>query len=77
MSFVVISHGSGGSNLVHRDTTIYLAKHGYIVTALFHLKNNFKNNSTEGALENWKNRPKHISATLDSILNGVKLLYLA
>ncbi len=66
---IVISHGSGGSHLGHRDTAIYLAERGYLVAAVLHPENNFLDNSADRRERNWKNRPGHISKALDYILN--------
>jgi predicted dienelactone hydrolase len=66
---IVISHGSQGSHLGHRDTAIYLAMRGYIVISVLHPKNNYLDDSSGRTNENWVNRPRHISKVLDSILN--------
>ena len=67
-NLVVISHGSRGSHLGHRDTAIYLAERGYIVISVLHPKNNYSDDSAGRTDENWVNRPRHISRVLDSIL---------
>ena len=67
-SLVVISHGSQGSHLGHRDTAEYLAKRGFIVVSVLHPKNNYLDDSAGRTIENWINRPRHISTVLDSIL---------
>jgi predicted dienelactone hydrolase len=71
---VIISHGSGGSLLGHRDTAQFLAENGYIVAALLHPRNNFEDNSDEGTTSNWVNRPKHVISTLDNILRSKKFV---
>ncbi len=65
---IVISHGSQGSHLGHRDTAVYLAKRGFIVVSVLHPKNNYLDDSSGRTIENWINRPRHISIVLDSIL---------
>lgn len=65
---IVISHGSQGSHLGHRDTAVYLAKRGFIVVSVLHPKNNYLDDSAGRTVENWINRPRHISTALDSIL---------
>lgn len=67
-NLVVISHGSRGSHMGHRDTAIYLAERGYIVISVLHPKNNYLDDSAGRTNENWINRPRHISSVLDSIL---------
>jgi predicted dienelactone hydrolase len=66
---VVISHGSGGTNVGHRSVAFALVKNGYIVGMPLHPKNNYKNNLAEGSVENWTNRPKHISSAIDALLS--------
>lgn len=66
---VIISHGSGGTNLGHRSIAFALVKSGFIVGMPLHPKNNFKNNEAEGAVSNWKNRPLHVSASIDVLLS--------
>ncbi|MCP4399308.1 MAG: alpha/beta fold hydrolase [bacterium] len=68
-SFIVISHGDGGSHLNHRDTAAYLAKRGYIVAAVLHPHNNYRDNSEEGTYTNLVNRPRQISQAIDTLLN--------
>ncbi|WP_320006618.1 alpha/beta fold hydrolase [Maridesulfovibrio sp.] len=67
---VVISHGSGGSHLGHRDTAMFLAQHGDIVVSVLHPQNNFLDNSAEGTSANWINRPQHITRVLDFLLTS-------
>ncbi len=66
---VVISHGNGGSHLLYRTISTYLAKNGYIVAMLEHYGNNRNNNQLENTNENLINRPRHISLTIDDILS--------
>lgn len=68
-SLIAISHGTGGSYLGHRDTACYLASKGYIVVAVTHPQNNYKDNSAARKRRNWVNRPQHISAAIDTVLN--------
>ena len=65
---IVISHGSRGSHAGHRDTAIYLAKRGYLVVSPLHPKNNYLDDSAGRTVENWMNRPRHISTILDWML---------
>ncbi len=69
---VVISHGSGGTNLGHRSIAFELVKKGFVVAMPLHPKNNYKDNSAEGTGKNWINRPKHIKAVIDSIAENEK-----
>jgi predicted dienelactone hydrolase len=66
---VMISHGSGGSNLLYRTISTYLAKNGFIVAIVEHYGNNRNNNELENTEENLILRPKHISLTIDKLLS--------
>lgn len=70
---LVISHGSGGSNLGHRSIAFALVKKGYIVGMPLHPENNYQDNSAEGTVKNWINRPKHISATIETLLSNSEI----
>lgn len=67
---ILISHGTGGSYLGHRQTAQYLAAHGYIVAAVMHPEDNFKDNSAARTTRNWINRPRHLSKAIDVILSA-------
>ena len=66
---VIISHGSGGTNLGHRSIAFELVNNGYVVGMPLHPRNNFKNNIDEGTLENWINRPIHINESIEAIIS--------
>ena len=70
---VMISHGSGGTNLGYRSIAFALVRKGFVVGMPLHPKNNYKDNSAEGTSSNWINRPKHIKAAIDSIISNPKL----
>ena len=70
LPLLVISHGSGGSHLGHRDTAMYLAARGYVVAAVLHPGNNFQDNHAERTHKNWVDRPRHVSCALDHLLGG-------
>lgn len=42
---VIISHGSGGGNMNHRDLALHLARQGYVVAAPMHPGDNYKDTS--------------------------------
>ncbi len=64
---VLISHGNGGSHLLYRTISTYLAKNGYIVAMPEHYGNNRNNNQWENTSENLINRPRHLSLTIDEL----------
>lgn len=67
---VIVSHGSGGSHLSYKDVAISLAKNGFIVGMPLHPQNNYMDNSLEGSVTNYTNRPKHITLAIDTLLNA-------
>lgn len=69
----IISHGSGGSDLGYRSIAFNLVQQGFIVAMPLHPKNNYKDNTAEGTVRNWVNRPKHIKAAIDTLLSHPKL----
>lgn len=67
---VVISHGSGGSAIAHRDTARSLARAGFVVSVPLHARNNFLDNSDEGTLHWFHERPRQLSAAIDALLDA-------
>ena len=59
---IVMSHGTGGGRLNHRDTSIRLAESGYVVAAPEHAGDNFRDKRYSGTSENWRRRPRQLSA---------------
>ena len=66
---VIISHGNGGSHLLYRTISTYLAKKGYVVAMLEHYGNNRNNNELERSIVNLRYRPRHLSLTIDKLLS--------
>ncbi|WP_334108022.1 alpha/beta hydrolase family protein [Methylobacillus sp.] len=62
---ILVSHGSGGSHLLYRTITSYLARHGYIVAMIEHPGNNRLDNRFMGKVENLQYRPRHLKLTAD------------
>jgi predicted dienelactone hydrolase len=67
---VIISHGSGGSPFLYRTITANLAKNGFVVAMVEHYGNNRLNNELEGKDENFTNRLRHISLTIDFMFSS-------
>jgi predicted dienelactone hydrolase len=65
LPLVVISHGTGGSFGDHHDTALALAEAGFVVAAVTHTGDNFRDQSGIGQIEN---RPRHIKALIDYML---------
>jgi predicted dienelactone hydrolase len=68
----LISHGTGGMNLNHHEIASALARAGFIVVALTHLGDNFRDRSMVGKLEYFTERPRQVSRTLDAFLADPK-----
>jgi predicted dienelactone hydrolase len=62
---IVMSHGSGGSFEGHYDTAIALAEAGFVVAAVTHTGDNYRDHSGFTRVEN---RPRHIKALVDYML---------
>ena len=69
---VLLSHGSGGGRLNHRETAVRLAEGGYVVAAPEHAGNSFRDNRYGGTAENWRRRPRQLSAVLDRLLGDAE-----
>ncbi|MFT3929133.1 MAG: dienelactone hydrolase family protein [Spongiibacteraceae bacterium] len=65
---VVISHGAGGTSEDHEDTARALADAGFIVAAVLHPGNNYRDNSYVRLGKNLTSRPRHVSRTIDHML---------
>ncbi|WP_020593940.1 alpha/beta hydrolase family protein [Kiloniella laminariae] len=71
LPLVVMSHGYGGWMAGHADTALTLAKAGYVVVSPTHTGNNYEDESYPPS--RWmRDRPRHISLTLDYILKNWK-----
>ena len=64
---VVISHGTGGDFAGHVDTAVSLARAGFIVAALTHPGDNWRDNSRATRIEG---RPAALSATISYMLEA-------
>ncbi|MFI4986052.1 MAG: alpha/beta hydrolase family protein [Alphaproteobacteria bacterium] len=70
---VVISHGSGGSDLGHRDLAEFLARHGIVVAAPRHLGDSYDRPEGRGSDVQLIGRPWQIVATLDAVLGDARI----
>jgi predicted dienelactone hydrolase len=62
---IVISHGNGGSLEGHYDTALALARSGFIVAAMTHTGDNYKDQSRATQLAD---RPRAVHAVIDYML---------
>ena len=69
---VLLSHGTGGGRLNHRDTAIRLAEGGYVVAAPEHAGDSWRDDRYSGTAENWRRRPHQLSAVLDRLLGDAE-----
>jgi predicted dienelactone hydrolase len=65
LPLIVMSHGSGGSFEGHYDTAIALAEAGFVVAAVTHTGDNYRDGSGFTHIEN---RPRHIKVLVDYML---------
>ena len=70
---IVISHGTGGSNMGHSDFALALAKHGYVVAAPEHRHDNYRDTSGVGTAIVWAGRPKDMAQTITALLEDPQL----
>jgi predicted dienelactone hydrolase len=65
LPLIVMSHGTGGSFEGHYDTALALAEAGFVVAAVTHTGDNYRELTQFGRLEN---RPRHIKVLIDYML---------
>ena len=70
LPLVVISHGTGGSAAGHYDTAQALADAGFVVVALSHTGDNYKDRKYSFTPRNFVDRAKHVSRVIDFMLTG-------
>ena len=69
---VVLSHGTGGDDLGHRDTAVALAKAGFTAAAPLHPRDNFRDARDPPQRIVWDGRPRQFSAIIDGLLKHRK-----
>lgn len=67
-ALIVLSHGNSGSMLGHHDLASSLARAGYIVAALTHPGDNFRDQDRVGTGEVFLGRPRQMSALISAVL---------
>lgn len=67
---IVLSHGTGGTELGYSGLAEALAQHGYLVAALRHPGDNWQDRTLlqKGAEFYFTERPQHVSLVLDALL---------
>jgi predicted dienelactone hydrolase len=67
---IVLSHGTGGTEVGHSSLAEALARHGYLVAALRHPGDNWQDRALlqKSAERYFTDRPQHVSRVLDALL---------
>ena len=65
---ILISHGTGGTELNHHDLGTRLARAGYLVAAVRHAGDNWQDRSLVTSGRYFSERPRQLSRVLDSLL---------
>lgn len=68
LPLVVISHGVGGSAANHYDLAMALVHAGYVVAAVTHPGDNYRDQSAVGQRRDVIDRPRHIHRLIDYML---------
>jgi predicted dienelactone hydrolase len=70
LPLIVISHGTGGSAASHYDTALALADAGFVVVALTHAGDNYKEQNYSFTPRNFTERPRQVSRVIDFMLKS-------
>jgi predicted dienelactone hydrolase len=70
LPLVIVSHGTGGSAAGHYDTALALAEAGFVVVALNHTGDNYKDRAYSFTPRNFVDRAKHIGRVVDFMLGA-------
>ena len=65
---ILISHGTGGTELNHHDLAARLAREGYLVAAVRHAGDNWQDRSLISSGRYFSERPRQLSRVLDALL---------
>jgi predicted dienelactone hydrolase len=65
---ILISHGTGGTELNHHDLGTRLARDGYLVAAVRHAGDNWQDRSLVSSGRYFSERPQQLSRVLDALL---------
>jgi predicted dienelactone hydrolase len=70
---IVVSHGTGGSVLTHHDSMTELARAGFVIAAVEHPGDNFRDSSGFGTDLQLIGRSHHIVALIDGVLADARI----
>lgn len=65
---IMLSHGTGGNNMNHHELASALARGGFIVAALTHPGDNYRDRALLGKPAFFTERPRQVSRLLDALL---------
>jgi predicted dienelactone hydrolase len=68
LPLVLISHGTAGSDGSHYDTAMALASEGFVVAALTHTGDNYRDQSYAGNEKDLTDRPRQVCVVLNYML---------
>jgi predicted dienelactone hydrolase len=68
-ALIVMSHGTGGMALNSNDTALALANAGFVVAAVTHTGDNYRDQSTAFTRQDFVDRPRHITRVIDFMLD--------
>jgi predicted dienelactone hydrolase len=68
LPLILISHGTGGSLASHYDTALALAQAGFVVAALTHTGDNYRDQSYAGNHKDLTDRPRQVRLVLEYML---------
>ena len=68
LPLIVVSHGTGGGETGHSGTAAALAKAGFVVAAVRHTGDNYRDDSYVGKGQHLWGRPQHVSRVIDYML---------
>jgi predicted dienelactone hydrolase len=67
---IVMSHGTGGMALNSYDTAIALAEAGFVVAAVTHTGDNYRDQSTAFTRQDFVDRARHVGRVIDFMLSA-------
>lgn len=65
---IIISHNTGGSRLDHHDSQEFLTRAGFIVVAIEHPRDNYRDQTGAGTDRQLIGRSHHVKALIDAML---------
>ena len=70
MPLILFSHGTGGSPANYYDTALALARSGFVVAAVLHTADNYRDQRYAGDIKDLMDRPRQVHVVLDCMLSS-------